>query len=116
MGRDSPTRLSMLALRASNRRPPRHRPPLGRLGPVHPGAKSGPPVWNYARAVLRWTAAGCPLRPPEEQERIFAICQACPHYNAERVACSVCGCFLRRGSILFSKIAWQTEHCPLEKW
>lgn len=87
-------------------------------------------AWNYATAIAKWTAAGSPLRAPEEIERIFAICEACPHFSLnvirqqglpddltfggkKRPHCMLCGCSLSKAPDgLKNKIAMATESCP----
>lgn len=75
-------------------------------------------AWSYAKAIAKWTAAGSPVRPQEEIDRIMSICEACPHFsNTKRPHCKLCGCSLNKSPDgLVNKIAMQTEECPIEKW
>lgn len=70
--------------------------------------------WNYTKAVVKWTAAGMPLRTEQEITAVFAICQACPHFtNGDRPHCKLCGCSLSLSPDgLRNKIAMATESCP----
>ncbi|MCS7226534.1 MAG: hypothetical protein NZ821_06025, partial [Gloeomargarita sp. SKYB31] len=70
---------------------------------------------NYSQALLRWFAAGRPTRPPEEIQRILAICQACEFYRDGH--CTVCGCRVTGDEQAWkNKIAMATETCPKGKW
>lgn len=73
-------------------------------------------VYNYAEAVKKWQAAGCPKRSEGEIERIFAICKACEHFEDSnlRPHCTLCGCTCSMGKRpLFNKLAMATEtECP----
>ncbi|HOM19215.1 MAG TPA: hypothetical protein PLQ00_17930, partial [Thermoguttaceae bacterium] len=90
--------------------------------PIHQdqSAPAGPPgmfrqAVNYSKAVLHWFAAGRPTRPPEEIERILAICQACQYYKDGQ--CHVCGCRVTGDPAAWrNKIAMATETCPKGKW
>lgn len=70
--------------------------------------------WNYVKAIARWKAAGSPVRPQEEIDRIYAICEACPHFsNEKRPHCKLCGCSLSKlPDGLRNKVAMSTESCP----
>lgn len=75
-------------------------------------------VVSYSRAVARWMAAGEPIRSPEAQAEILAICKACPNYKPHKKpglagSCGLCGCRLNIGAAPSrSKIAMGTESCP----
>ncbi len=73
---------------------------------------------SYTRAVARWVGEGSPVRSDEEVVQIYeTLCKPCEFYNAERLACNVCGCRLREsGSAFTNKIKMATEHCPKGKW
>lgn len=64
---------------------------------------------SFTAAAAKHVASGMKRRPPEEYDRVLAICQACPELD-ENGRCNVCGCFVK------IKAAWATQHCPLEKW
>jgi hypothetical protein len=69
-------------------------------------------IKRYKHARSRWIAAGKPVRPPEEIQRIYdELCVVCPNFNKDW--CRLCGCRLkRRGIADFNKIAMATESCP----
>ncbi len=76
---------------------------------------------RYAKSTAEWIAAGRPVRPNEEVERILRMCQsdACGYYEPrgdDRGMCRACGCMLNLYGGLFNKIRRATEHCPKEYW
>jgi hypothetical protein len=75
-------------------------------------------IATYGHAVLRWLAAGRPVRSPEEVAAIFRDhCLGCEFYNAQSGRCKICGCRVKReGHAVLNKIAMATEHCPKRYW
>lgn len=73
---------------------------------------------GYATAVMRWKAAGSPLRTAAEVAAVLAICEACSHYRQHTLGggCALCGCSLRGFGGLTGKAAMATEICPAGKW
>lgn len=70
---------------------------------------------RYTKEREVWVNAGKPLRTPEEIERIFTICSACPFFFANSSAsgsCSICGCQIKKRGKLMNKAAWATTECP----
>lgn len=70
----------------------------------------------YARALVRWTLAGFPMREQGEVDRIEAICRhTCDHY--EEGHCSKCGCKVNKSKIaVVNKAKMKTETCPIGRW
>ena len=70
-------------------------------------------VLRYARALVRWTAAGCPQRTDEEVDEIVKICEDCkPYYKADSGRCSKCGCRINASNLAIkNKARMKTEHC-----
>ena len=87
---------------------------LGECAKPRPVTLRGSRLSRYAAAVVRWIAAGRPVREDSEVERIAEICRACPEF--ERGRCRVCGCRLLGRSALVSKVRMATEHCPHGYW
>lgn len=82
-----------------------------------PQAQRQAALTQYAAAVARWLRAGRPTRDDAETARLFAVCEACPKYDAERGACSLCGCRVSRSPwALLNKIRMATESCPKGHW
>jgi len=72
---------------------------------------------KYAKALMRWIAAGRPVRTDDEVAEIVAMCEACKHYKAKQKRCSVCGCRVSTGKLaVFNKCRLLTEFCPWGKW
>lgn len=92
--------------------------------PAPPSAESPAPpglvrrAYSYAEALARWTAAGQPVRPDKEVERIFhQQCKPCKWFDGERQICRGCGCRVaENGYAVLNKIKMATEHCPRELW
>jgi len=91
-------------------------------GPTEPEAPATPGLlhraYSYAEAVARWTAAGQPVRPDKEVERIFnSQCKTCKWFDPERQICRGCGCRVAEtGMAVVNKIKMATENCPRELW
>ena len=69
---------------------------------------------QYAAAVARWLRAGRPTRSDADTDRLFAICQTCDRYDAERGACKLCGCRVSRsGWPLVNKIRMAVSYTHL---
>jgi len=72
---------------------------------------------KYARALLRWVAAGRPTRTDEEVAEIVKTCERCKHYEAESGRCKKCGCCIKtKGLTILSKSKLSTESCVTGKW
>ena len=96
--------------------------------PTLPTESSEPPApaipglirraYSYAEALARWTAAGQPVRPDKEVERIFnEHCKTCKWFDPERQICRGCGCRVAEtGMAVVNKIKMATENCPRELW
>lgn len=70
-------------------------------------------VANYRRALVRWLAAGRPVRSRDEIKKLHAICTNCDHFTGR--SCRVCGCGVHHSQGWWNKLRWATEHCPLEE-
>lgn len=75
-------------------------------------------IAHYSVAFIRWMAAGCPVRSPDEVARIYAEhCGPCDSRDPEADACRLCGCNVKkRGMAVRNKAAMRTEHCRKGKW
>ncbi len=73
---------------------------------------------HYAVAIARWMAAGCPVRSPDEVERIYTeYCLPCERWDPEADACGICGCGVHaKGWAVRNLIAMLTERCHEGKW
>ncbi len=60
---------------------------------------------------IKQIATGGSLRASEaETQRRLGICQTCPLFMADKMRCSICGCYLK------VKATLQAERCPKAKW
>jgi hypothetical protein len=104
-------------------------PPLPALPPQPSGSAAPQPepptppglihrAYSYAEALARWTAAGQPVRPEKEVERIFnEHCKKCGWFDPEKQICRGCGCRVaENGVAVLNKIKMATEHCPQDLW
>jgi hypothetical protein len=72
-------------------------------------------VSRYAKALLKWSAAGFPTRSDAEVAAIVAICQACEKFADG--TCTKCGCGVSQSRwAVRNKARMTTETCPLGKW
>lgn len=97
-------------------RPPKRK--CKALGPERePQPSIGRMAWSYAKAVVKWTAQGLPVRSEDEVERILTICKAC-EYFLPNLRCAKCGCGTSGKTALTNKLIMASEHCPLDqpKW
>lgn len=74
---------------------------------------------HHAVAVIRWCAAGCPVRSKELQEACRLTCRACPsgQFDPETETCKVCGCPVKKSWFAVrDKVAMATEVCHKDHW
>ena len=74
---------------------------------------------HWAAAVVRWCAAGCPVRSKELQEACRLTCQGCPsdQFDPKKEACKVCGCSVKKSRFAIrDKVAMATEVCHKDHW
>lgn len=67
-----------------------------------------PPNWavSLALAFWDWAVSGFKMTSDAEQARRIAICEACPHFDAQPRRCRLCSCFMDY------KTRLETSHCP----
>lgn len=74
---------------------------------------------HYAAAVVRWRAAGYPVRSKELQEACRLTCRGCPsgQFDPKTEACKVCGCSVKKSRFAIrDKVAMATEVCHNGHW
>ena len=113
-GRPNPTIDQANAFRHQNSLTPLERPQPRPATPAPDGISWFWKGVNFGSAIMKWLAAGRPVRKRKEIKRIFAICHDCNQFDGNR--CLQCSCACNEREILMNKIALETEHCPLEKW
>ena len=90
--------------------------PGGNTPQLPPPAKVLPPftrrISNFSKAVVADVKAGMPRRSEEESANLLSICQECEMIDTTKQFCThqKCGCKMSR------KVAWESAHCPLNKW
>lgn len=69
---------------------------------------------NLAGAVVRHATDGLKERSLDKQVEYKNICIACNQMiiKNDKMRCTNTGC----GCYLDTKIQWESEHCPIEKW
>lgn len=74
-------------------------------------------VVNFGVAAVRHFFSGNGTRSDQEIEQILEVCQTCPtnRFNGKYCESIECGCYLSKKTY-FSKIAWDSEHCPDGHW
>lgn len=79
--------------------------------------KGGLLVAGLAGAVVKWIAAGSPVRTQEQIDAAFDICKSCEFFKGEGDSgtCQKCGCYVNRVGVL-NKIRMATEKCPDGLW
>lgn len=65
--------------------------------------------YNLKDAVKDALKLKLQILPVEASAARFAICEACPHYNAKK-KCDKCGCYMP------VKTKLTRASCPLKKW
>ncbi len=74
---------------------------------------------HYAQAVIRWRAAGYPVRSEELQEACRLTCQGCPsgQFDLKTETCKVCGCSVKKSRFAIrDKVKMATEVCHRDHW
>ena len=67
-------------------------------------------VGNAAVSGAKFVASGCARVPAAVARDRLNICKACDYYNADRITCRKCRCFLR------AKVHLPHEKCPVGRW
>jgi hypothetical protein len=106
---------AVLTYQALGLEPPPEAYPLP--GPkLNPLTGHFPPLVSQARslaaAVVKAVASGGKQVSPEERDRRLAICGECEHFDAARLRCRKCACYMPL------KVRVEALHCPLPipKW
>lgn len=74
---------------------------------------------HWGKAILKWTAAGCPTRTRAERQAIYEKCRACPDdmFDRDNQSCTVCGCTVKKSLLpVNDKAAMATEVCGKGHW
>lgn len=91
--------------------------PLQSPSPSNPLPPPLTRAWNFSKAIARHTLNGFRKRRKHEIERLLEICENCPDGQFTGQHCAACGCCLGAAEKeFFNKLAWESEHCPLNHW
>lgn len=75
---------------------------------------------SYTETLTRHIAGGRVMVPVSIHQHRRDTCNACPHRNAEKDACGICGCKLDpthlEATIIGDKLRWAVAECPVGKW
>lgn len=72
-------------------------------------------VASYIATATEHVADGSKLVPLLIFEYRRELCNACPHRNAKKDSCTLCGCKLHK-TLLGDKLNWAVSRCPIGKW
>lgn len=70
---------------------------------------------NYTSTLAEHIANGRKLVPLPVLKSRREQCNACPHRDAKKDTCKLCGCPLHK-TVLGDKLAWAVSKCPIGKW
>lgn len=71
---------------------------------------------NFAAAIAKHVAAGCPRASQETIDARFAVCKSCPYFSGDRCQHVSCGCNVKATREFLNKLAWEDQKCPVGKW
>lgn len=71
-------------------------------------------VKNFAYSLANHANNNFKLAEDSEIERRFKICNSCEFFKNN--SCSQCGCPINRHKAYISKLSWDSEKCPVNKW
>lgn len=71
-------------------------------------------IKNFSHSLYEHTKNRFKLASDETIYNRFKICEQCPSFK--HGACSECGCPIVRTKNYISKLSWDSEKCPLDKW
>lgn len=73
-------------------------------------------VMNFMHALAGHVRNGFTTVSPEVLEQRLETCASCQHFTGQH--CAKCGCNCGNRNPFLNKLAWESEHCPLDppKW
>lgn len=71
---------------------------------------------NFCKAITKHALTGFKCRTKEEIKLIAKTCKTCEYFNGRICTHKDCGCPVGIEKKFLSKIAMQSEHCPIGKW
>lgn len=74
----------------------------------------GAKIKNFSKSLISHAKNNFVLAKDEEIERRFKICESCEFFKNQ--SCLQCGCPINRTRNYISKLSWDSEKCPIDKW
>lgn len=71
-------------------------------------------IKNFSSSLVNHASNSFKLAEDSEIERRFKICETCDSFK--NGSCLECGCPIVRTRNYISKLSWDSEKCPLNKW
>ena len=71
-------------------------------------------IKNFSKSLADHAKNNFTLASDSEIERRFKICESCEFFKNQ--SCSQCGCPINRTRNYVSKLSWDSEKCPVDKW
>jgi hypothetical protein len=79
---------------------------------------------EWARQLLKYgirRVLGVEPTDTATMERRYAICRACPKYDAPHDKCTICGCYMSEKTRLrihrnIPRVRYELTHCPEGRW
>jgi hypothetical protein len=71
-------------------------------------------IKNFSHSIIDHAKNNFKLAEDSEIERRFKICESCDKFK--NGSCSECGCPIARTQNYISKLSWDSEKCPIDKW
>lgn len=74
----------------------------------------GTKIKNFSQSFFNHAKNNFTLAKDEEIERRFKVCESCEYFMNQ--SCLQCGCPINRARNYVSKLSWDSEKCPIDKW
>lgn len=71
-------------------------------------------IKNFASSLASHAKNSFTLASDEKIQNRFNICSQCEFFKDN--SCSQCGCPINRHKNYISKLSWDSEKCPIDKW
>lgn len=88
--------------------------PCGAMNLDSKGPDFATKVKNFSQSLFNHTTNKFKMADDKEIERRFKICESCEFLKNQ--SCLQCGCPINRTRNYISKLSWDSEKCPIDKW
>lgn len=92
-------------------------PPIFPCGSINLDSEEpniGEKIKNFSKSLINHAKNNFTLASESEIERRFKICESCEFFKNQ--SCLQCGCPINRTRNYISKLSWDSEKCPIDKW